>query len=89
MGGLESEEIQEEESQQAPQPPQQNQSEKSDTVNMLSHPGEQSYQVLLKWSETNRLLDEIALNLQKVVKAEERRNEIAEEDYSEDEEETD
>jgi len=51
-------------------------------IHQLSHQGESTIQILSKWVETNQLLERIA-------KAEERRNEIAEEEYSDDEEDSD
>lgn len=49
-------------------------------ISALSHTGEYHYQVLMKLQELNLLVERIA-------KAEERRNEIAEEEYSDEEEE--
>lgn len=59
-----------------------NLSEKEEIANLITrlfNPAEVAYHILVKWTETNLLLERIA-------KAEEERNQIAEEEYFEDEE---
>lgn len=48
-------------------------------VHRMTHPGEAAYQLLVKWGETNKLLERIA-------NAEEKRNELMLEEESDDEE---
>jgi len=56
--------------------------EHQEWVRRLSHSGEAAIQLLTKWEETNNFLERIA-------KAEEERNEIAKEEYSDSDDEDD